>query len=92
MRLTNYDTGVRVTAPLLIVCSRQEEEGIACQTMSACIACLHGYNTPHSPGKRVVRLEYECYLSMAEKEMRKICSAVREKWAVRGVALLHRLG
>lgn len=43
-------------------------------------------------GKRVVSLEYEAYLPMAENEVRKICAQLRQKWPVRHVAVFHRLG
>lgn len=43
--------------------------------------------------KTVVRLEYEAYESMALKEMKKICSTIREKWhQVKHIAIFHRLG
>ena len=61
--------------------------------MSVCAAALAPIERPKlDTGRKVVRLEYECYPVMADKEMRKICSAVREKWAVKGIAILHRLG
>lgn len=43
-------------------------------------------------GKKVVRLEYEAYESQALAEMKKICTLIREKWSVYGIALLHRIG
>ncbi|XP_063817979.1 molybdopterin synthase catalytic subunit-like [Pseudophryne corroboree] len=44
-------------------------------------------------GKKVVSLEYEAYVPMAEAEIRKILSDIRQKWpSVRHVAVYHRLG
>ena len=43
-------------------------------------------------GKKVVSLEYEAYLPMAENEIRKICGNVRQKWPVKHIAVFHRLG
>lgn len=43
-------------------------------------------------GRRVLRLEYECYPDMAEKEMRKIGTAILNRWPVQKIAMLHRLG
>ncbi|TDH65600.1 hypothetical protein CCR75_004948 [Bremia lactucae] len=44
-------------------------------------------------GKKVVRLEYEGYTSMAVSELHKICATVRKKWPdVVGIAVFHRLG
>jgi len=43
-------------------------------------------------GKKVIRLEYESYIPMAEKELKKICSLIRTKWNVIGIAIYHRIG
>jgi len=43
-------------------------------------------------GKRVLQLEYEAYEPQALSEMKKICAAIREKWAIHGIAMLHRAG
>lgn len=43
-------------------------------------------------GKNVVRLEYESYQEMAEKEMYKLCKEAREKWSLKHIAIHHRLG
>ncbi|XP_007662005.1 molybdopterin synthase catalytic subunit-like [Ornithorhynchus anatinus] len=43
-------------------------------------------------GKKVISLEYEAYLPMAEAEIRKICDDIRQKWAVGHIAVYHRLG
>ena len=40
----------------------------------------------------MVRLEYEAYKSQALSEMKKICTLIREKWSVYGIALFHRIG
>ncbi|TTC59076.1 Molybdopterin synthase catalytic subunit [Bagarius yarrelli] len=47
----------------------------------------------HFEGKKVVQLEYEAYVPMAESELRKICADVRRRWpAVRHICIHHRLG
>ena len=39
------------------------------------------------------RLEYECYESMALKEMRKLCTNLRTRWPdIRKISIEHRLG
>lgn len=43
-------------------------------------------------GKKVISLEYEAYLPMAENEVRKIYSDIRQKWPVKHIAVFHRLG
>ena len=43
-------------------------------------------------GKSVLRLEFESYIPMAEKEMRKIAEDVTERWDALHVAIHHRVG
>ena len=43
-------------------------------------------------GKKVVRLEFEAYIPMAEKEMLKIAKQVERKWNALHVATHHRVG
>ena len=56
------------------------------------MATFVGTTRDSNEGRRVVRLEYECYPGMAEKEMEKIGQEVLERWPVKKVAMLHRLG
>ncbi len=46
----------------------------------------------HTNGKRVVRLEFEAYGPMAEKEMRKIADQITKRWSALHVAIHHRVG
>lgn len=43
-------------------------------------------------GRRVIRLEYECYPGMAEKEMAKIGAEVLARWPIKKIAMIHRVG
>src|SRR5919108_3848011 len=43
-------------------------------------------------GRQVIRLEYECYPGMAEKEMQKIAAEALMRWPIQKIAMLHRLG
>lgn len=43
-------------------------------------------------GRRVIRLEYECYPGMAEKEMAKIGAEVLSRWPIKKIAMIHRFG
>ncbi|KNC83884.1 molybdopterin converting factor, subunit 2 [Sphaeroforma arctica JP610] len=43
-------------------------------------------------GREVVRLEYEAYGTMAEKQMKIICATLREKFSVINIAIAHRIG
>uniref|UniRef100_A0A8C0ZG16 Molybdopterin synthase catalytic subunit n=1 Tax=Cyanistes caeruleus TaxID=156563 RepID=A0A8C0ZG16_CYACU len=54
---------------------------------------LLGTTRNNFEGKKVIRLEYEAYTSMAETEIKKICRDVRQKWpSVKHIAVHHRLG
>ena len=68
----------------------------ACATVgrdgAGAISTFVGTTRDHFKGRRVVRLEYEGYMPMAIKEMRKIAAQVRARWAVECVAMVHRLG
>lgn len=43
-------------------------------------------------GKRVIRLEYECYHSMAVKEIKKIAEDALRQWDIRTIVIHHRTG
>jgi molybdopterin synthase catalytic subunit len=43
-------------------------------------------------GRRVVRLEYEAFASMAEREMRRLADEAKRRWPIRRVAMAHRIG
>ena len=43
-------------------------------------------------GKRVDRLEYECYAPMALKKMRELCGLMRGRWEVENIHIAHRTG
>ncbi len=46
----------------------------------------------HSRGKRIEHLEYEAYVPMAEKQMRRIVDQVHERWPEVRIAMSHRIG
>lgn len=56
------------------------------------IATFEGTTRDTFEGKRVVELRYEGYVPMASRQLRVICDAAREMWAVRRMAAAHRLG
>jgi len=56
------------------------------------ISTFSGTTRNHFQGKKVLRLEYEAYEPMAEKKMQEICSAIRQKWKVMHIAIVHRVG
>jgi len=51
-----------------------------------------GTTRNENAGRRVTRLEYEAFASMAVKEMRRLATQARRRWPLCGVAMSHRLG
>jgi molybdopterin synthase catalytic subunit len=43
-------------------------------------------------GRAVVRLEYEAYAPMAEREMAKIAGEAAERWGTGAISIVHRIG
>ncbi len=57
------------------------------------IASFLGTTRDNHNGKDVLKLEYECYDSMAISEMKKICAQMRVKWPeLIGICFVHRIG
>ncbi|XP_028384674.1 molybdopterin synthase catalytic subunit [Phyllostomus discolor] len=56
------------------------------------ISLFVGTTRNNFEGRKVISLEYEAYIPMAENEVRRICRDLRQRWPVRHVAVLHRLG
>mmetsp|Transcript_33460 Transcript_33460/g.54269 ORF Transcript_33460/g.54269 Transcript_33460/m.54269 type:complete len:151 (-) Transcript_33460:384-836(-) len=79
---------------------RVTNEGLSIDTLvrmvstpeAGAIATFSGVTRNNFEGKSVLRLEYEAYVPMAEKELQSLCSRIREKWPVFGVAIEHRIG
>jgi molybdopterin synthase catalytic subunit len=42
--------------------------------------------------KKVLRLEYECYQSMALKELKKIAEDAMRLWEIKNILIHHRIG
>ncbi|RHY33654.1 hypothetical protein DYB32_007970 [Aphanomyces invadans] len=81
---------IRVTEAVL-----DHDEAVAHVTHASAggISSFIGTTRDTFQGKKVVHLEYEGYVPMAEKELRAICTSIRTSWpGVVGIALLHRLG
>jgi molybdopterin synthase catalytic subunit len=51
-----------------------------------------GTTRNENAGRRVTRLEYEAFASMATKEMRRLADAATKRWKLRRVAMAHRIG
>ena len=56
------------------------------------IATFVGIVRDEARGKRVARLEYEAYGSMAEGEMRKIFAEMERRFGVKRARVVHRTG
>ncbi len=56
------------------------------------IATFVGTTRAQSRGRHVVRLEYEAYEGMAEAEMKRIATELRERHDIIDVAIHHRIG
>ena len=56
------------------------------------IVTFVGTTRNENAGRRVRRLEYEAFASMATREMRALATAARRRWALRKVAMAHRIG
>ncbi|XP_063066559.1 molybdopterin synthase catalytic subunit [Engraulis encrasicolus] len=65
---------------------------VTCPSCGA-ISLFIGTTRDNFEEKKVVQLEYEAYVPMAELEMKKICTSIRTKWpSVRHICIQHRLG
>jgi molybdopterin synthase catalytic subunit len=57
------------------------------------VAIFLGVVRNHTAGRRVVALEYEAHVPMAEAKLKEIGEAVYGRWpGVRQVVILHRIG
>ena len=51
-----------------------------------------GVTRNSTDGREVVKLEYECYLPMAQKKLEEIKNEAVRKWEISSVAIGHRIG
>ena len=59
---------------------------------SGALATFFGIVRDHNEGRAVRQLYYECYASMADKEMDSIRENARRRWELTDVRILHRTG
>lgn len=55
-------------------------------------ACFFGRVRNHHKGRSVIRLNYECYEALANKEINRVASEIKEKYQCSSVQILHRIG
>lgn len=70
----------------------QELSDFVADPGAGAMASFVGTTRNTNEGRQVIRLEYECYPGMAEKEMTTIGRQVLERWPVLKIAMIHRLG
>ena len=56
------------------------------------VVVFDGIVRNHSRGRRTLHLDYEAYEDMAVNQMRELAKKARERFGVRQVTLVHRLG
>jgi cyclic pyranopterin phosphate synthase len=56
------------------------------------VVVFEGVVRAHSEGQPVLRLDYEAYPAMAERELARIAAQVAERHRLGGLTLVHRLG
>ena len=56
------------------------------------IGVFIGTTRDHSDGKRVMRLEYDAYVPMAEKMMAQIEKEIRSRWEIHKISMIHMIG
>ncbi len=56
------------------------------------VVTFSGTTRNHNAGRRVLRLEYEAYLPMALREMRKIAAEAGHRFRITKIAIRHRIG
>ncbi|SDI32376.1 molybdenum cofactor biosynthesis protein MoaE [Chryseobacterium jejuense] len=80
---------IRITEDILNI---TECLSLAQDLSSGGIATFIGTVRNITQNKPVVRLEYECYQSMATKEIKKIVDQAIEMFSVRNIVVHHRTG
>ena len=73
-----------IDAEPLIAASKKGEDGA--------VVVFDGVVRDNSRGRKTVHLDYEAYEEMAVKQMGELAVQAREKFGVRHVAIVHRLG
>lgn len=61
-------------------------------TRHGAITTFTGVVRDHAEGRSVRGLLYEAYKPMAEAQMRAVAEEIAERWGVRAVAMVHRVG
>jgi len=62
------------------------------QPEDGAVVVFEGVVRNHSDGKAVLCLEYDAYESMALKKLEDVASRAKKEFAIRDIAIVHRLG
>jgi molybdopterin synthase catalytic subunit len=73
-----------IDASSLVAASKQGEDGA--------VVVFDGIVRNHSRNRQTLHLDYEAYEEMALNQMRTLAAQAREKYGVRHVTMIHRLG
>ncbi len=77
-------TRERIDAEKIVAAAKSGEDGA--------VVVFDGIVRNHTRGRRTLHLDYEAYEEMALKQMRELGLKACEKFAIRQVTMLHRLG
>jgi molybdopterin synthase catalytic subunit len=73
-----------ITAEKLVAAAKQGEDGA--------VVIFDGIVRNNSRGRKTLHLDYEAYEEMALNQLREIAQNARERFGVRQVTIIHRLG
>lgn len=74
----------RIVAHEIVPALEQPEDGA--------IVIFDGIVRNHSRGRRTLYLDYEAYESMAVQQLNRLAAEAKERFAIRNVSIVHRLG
>jgi molybdopterin synthase catalytic subunit len=77
-------TGERIDAEKIIAETKSGDDGA--------VVVFDGIVRNHTRGRRTLHLDYEAYEEMALRQMRELGVKARERFGVRQVTMVHRLG
>ncbi len=77
-------TRERIDAEELVAAAKRGEDGA--------VVVFDGIVRNHTRGRQTLYLDYEAYEEMALKQMKELAEQARERFGVRQVTLVHRLG
>jgi molybdopterin synthase catalytic subunit len=82
--VVTYLTRAPIPAELLVDAAKQRSDGA--------VVVFDGIVRDNTRGRQTLYLDYEAYEAMAAKQMAELAARAVERFGVRGVTLVHRLG